>query len=68
MLRVKVLLIMLLMISLWSLIKSADKVYLQARDHYLEGDEEIAYVFYMRYFNLITLIKKSSKYKEKQVS
>lgn len=56
------------MISLWSLIKSADKVYLQARDHYLEGDEEIAYVFYMRYFNLITLIKKSSKYKEKQVS
>lgn len=56
------------MISLWSLVKSADKVYLQAQNHYLEGDEESAYVFYMRYFNLITLIKKSSKYKETQVS
>ncbi|XP_015774970.1 PREDICTED: ubiquitin carboxyl-terminal hydrolase 8-like isoform X1 [Acropora digitifera] len=48
------------------LVKSADKVYLQAQNHYLEGDEESAYVFYMRYFNLITLIKKSSKYKETQ--
>lgn len=68
MLRVKVLLLRLMMISLWSHIKSADKVYLEAKDHYLEGDEETAYVFYMRYFNLITLIKKSSKYKEKKVS
>lgn len=43
-------------------------MYLKAQDHEFEGDEENAYVFYMRYFNIITLIKRSNKYKEKKVS
>ncbi|KAJ7393971.1 Ubiquitin carboxyl-terminal hydrolase 8 [Desmophyllum pertusum] len=43
-------------------IKSADKVYLRAQGDDLEGDEENAYVYYMRYFNIICLIKKSNKY------
>lgn len=43
-------------------IKSADKVYLKAQDNDLDGDEEYAYVYYMRYFNIISLIKKSVKY------
>lgn len=51
-----------------SFIKSADKVYLKAKDHDFEGDEENAYVFYMRFFNIITLIKRSNKYTEKKVS
>jgi len=34
----------------------------------VEGDEENAYVFYMRFFNIIALIKKSNKYQEKKVS
>ena len=48
-------------------IKSADKVYLKAQDNDLEGDEESAYVYYMRYFNIICLIKKSSKYSDNKV-
>ena len=57
-----------MMISLCRLIKLADKVYLKAQGHYLEGDEESAYVFYMCYIDLIIFIKKSSEYKEKKVS
>lgn len=47
-------------------IKSADKVFLKAQTHDLEGDEENAYVFYMRFFNIISLIKKSNRYTEKK--
>ena len=43
-------------------------MYLKAQDHEFEGDEENAYVFYMRYFNIIALIKRSNKYTEKKVS
>ena len=43
-------------------------MYLKAKDHDFEGDEENAYVFYMRFFNIITLIKRSNKYTEKKVS
>ena len=49
-------------------IKSSDKVYLNAQSHDLEGDEEYAYVYYMRFFNIISLIKKTKKYSEKKVS
>ena len=55
-------------LSLRRYIKSADKVYLKAQGYDLEDDEESAYVFYMRYFNIISLIKKSRKYTEKKVS
>ena len=43
-------------------------MYLKAKDQDFEGDEENAYVFYMRFFNIITLIKRSNKYTEKKVS
>ena len=53
---------------LFSYIKSADKVFLKAQDCDLESDEEYAYVYYMRYFNIISLIKKSTKYSDNKVS
>ena len=49
-------------------IKSSDKVYLNAKSHDLEGDEEYAYVYYMRFFNIISLIKKTKKYSDNKVS
>ena len=33
-----------------------------------DGDEEIAYVLYMLYFNLISGIKKTSEYKKDEVT
>ena len=47
---------------LYRYIKSSDKVYLNAQSHDLDGDEEHAYVFYMRFFNIISLIKKTKQY------
>ena len=61
-------LIILIIIISFRYIKSADKVFLKAKDYDLEGDEEYAYVYYMRYFNIIALIKKSSKYADQKVS
>ena len=53
---------------LFSYIKSADKVFLKAQDYDLEGDEEYAYVYYMRYYTIISLIKRSTKYSDNKVS
>lgn len=47
-------------------VKSADKVFLKAESHYLDGEEEDAYVFFMRYFNIICLIKKTNKYTQQK--
>ncbi|EDO36300.1 predicted protein, partial [Nematostella vectensis] len=44
--------------------KSADKVFLKASEFDLENDEENAFVFYMRYFKIISLIKATTKYKQ----
>ena len=48
-------------------IKSSDKVYSTADEFYVKGDEEKAYVLYMKYFNIIALVKKSPDYKKQHV-
>ena len=48
--------------------KAASKLLKEAELNESYGDEEIAYVLYMRYFNLISGIKKTSEYKKDEVS
>lgn len=45
-------------------LKAASKLLKEAELNESLGDEEIAYVLYMRYFNLISRIKKTSEYKK----
>lgn len=49
-------------------LKAASKLLKEAELNESLGDEEIAYVLYMRYFNLISRIKKTSEYKKDEVS
>lgn len=52
---------------LFRLLKAAQTVHEEAEKMYESGDEENAYIFYMKYFNLIMIIQKSkdfSKYKD----
>ena len=42
-------------------------MYRAAEEHELLGDEEKAYVFYMRFFNLYTALKKTSDYLKDKV-
>ncbi len=48
-------------------VKSADKVFKRAEQENLLGDEERAYVFYMKFFNLVSAIKKTAEYKKNEV-
>lgn len=50
------------------LLSSADKVYKKAVDGDVDNDEEIAYVFYMRYSNIILEVAKTTKYQADKVS
>ena len=55
-------------ISLFSsAITTADKLYVNAKDAQLNGDEEKAYVLYMRYYYVLKGIWKDSSYKAKKV-
>ena len=45
----------------------ADKLYVSAKDCQLNGDEEKAYVLYMRYYHMLKSIWKDSTYKKKKV-
>ena len=45
----------------------ADKLYVNAKDCQLNGDEEKAYVLYMRYYHVLKSIWKDSTYKKKKV-
>jgi len=45
----------------------ADKLYVNAKDAYLNGDEEKAYVYYMRYYYVLKNIWKDPSYKSKKV-
>lgn len=45
----------------------ADKIYVNAKDAQLNGDEEKAYVLYMRYYHVLKSIWKDSSYKKKKV-
>lgn len=44
------------------LLNSAKKVLEEAEKMHRSGDEENAYIFYMKYFNLITIIQKSKDF------
>ena len=43
-------------------------MFLKAEEHDLDSDEEQAYVLYMRYFNIISLMKKTKQYQENKVN
>ena len=45
----------------------ADKLYVNAKDAHLNGDEEKAYVYYMRYYYVLKSIWKDPSYKAKKV-
>ena len=49
------------------LVKSCEKVYKRAEEVNLLCDEEQAYVLFMKYFNLVTAIKKTSEFKKNGV-
>ena len=49
-------------------INSAGKVFKSAEERNVLGDEEMAYVFFMKYFNLISAIKKCAEFKKHEVS
>ncbi|KAL8615253.1 hypothetical protein ACOMHN_050294 [Nucella lapillus] len=46
------------------LVKSADTMFREAEKHDLQGDEEKAFIMYMRYFNIVKQVKTNSDYKK----
>ncbi|KAH8336607.1 hypothetical protein KR074_012323 [Drosophila pseudoananassae] len=44
------------------LLNTARKLYFTAEEYRLEGDEELAYITYMKYFNMLSAIRKKSDY------
>lgn len=44
------------------LLETAKKLYIEAEKYFRTGDEEMAYVFYTKYFNLLNSIYKNSDY------
>ena len=46
---------------------SAQKLFKNAEETSLLGDEEKAYVLYMKFFNFISGIKKTAEYKKNEV-
>jgi len=53
--------------SLHRFLSTADKVFKEAELAYALRDEERAYCLYMRYFNIITAIKKTDEFKKNEV-
>lgn len=47
-----------------SIAKSSKAVLESAESEFKKGDEEKAYIFYMKYFKLINLLQKSKTYKK----
>lgn len=47
---------------------SAEKVYKKAEENDLMGDEENAYMFYMRFFNIMQEVAKTTKYQNDKVA
>jgi hypothetical protein len=58
---------MILSRLIFRLIKSAEKIHKEAELHESLGDEEKAYIMCMKYFNVVTLIRKSAEYKKQKV-
>ncbi|XP_075146576.1 ubiquitin specific protease 8 isoform X1 [Haematobia irritans] len=46
------------------LLEAAKKLSEEAQKYYLKGDEEMAYIFYTRYFNMLNTIYKKREYAE----
>lgn len=44
------------------LVQSAERIYRHAEKQYLDGDEEMAYVYYNRYFNMLNRIHQRPEY------
>ncbi|XP_033165064.1 ubiquitin carboxyl-terminal hydrolase 8 [Drosophila mauritiana] len=44
------------------LLNTARKLYMTAEEYRLDGDEELAYITYMKYFNMLTAIHQKSDY------
>lgn len=49
------------------LCQTASKVYLQAKEAEIGGDEEMAYIFMMRYIGIVQAIKKHATYQDNKV-
>jgi len=58
---------MRMFIAVFRYVKSAQSLFTYAEEAYCSKDEERAYVLYMRYFNIIQLVKKSAEYKKNKV-
>lgn len=54
-------------IIFFRLVKTADKLLKEAEHNEMLQDEEKAYVLFMKYFNVVTTIKKSADYKRDKV-
>ena len=50
--------------NILSLCRTADKLLLKAKDEMLQGDEEKAYIFYMRFVDAYKIISSSKEYKK----
>ena len=50
-----------------SLVKSADTMFREAENLDSQGDEERAFIMYMRYFNIVQQVKASPDYKKNKV-
>ena len=48
-------------------IGTAEQVFCKAEENMAKGDEELAYVMYMRFFNIITAIKKARDFRTNEV-
>lgn len=52
----------------FSLVKSAEKVFKEAEKFDAKGDEESAFIMYMKYFNIVKVVRSSADYKKNKVS
>lgn len=50
-----------------SLVRTLQKLFSEGEKMFLDGDEERAYVLYMRFLNFLTMVKKSPDYKKDAV-
>ncbi|XP_030572237.1 ubiquitin carboxyl-terminal hydrolase 8 isoform X1 [Drosophila novamexicana] len=54
--------------SMKILLNTARKLYLTAEDYRLDGDQELAYITYMKYFNMLSAIRGKSDYNQHKLT
>lgn len=54
--------------SMKILLNTARKLYLTAEDYCREGDQELAYINYMKYFNMLSVIRDKSDYNQHKLT